>query len=98
MTKSDRLTVTIRPVPDSDTFLALFSSPVLSSSFSLLFPDSVIGAVALHDFAEMLRLRYRKPVEFRVETDLFPPRSKAVEDVLTAMKVNQMLPYAGSTW
>ena len=97
MTRSDRLTVIIRPIPDSETYFAIYPCPVLSASFSVVFPDSVVGAVALHDFAEMLRLRYGKPVELRVETDRFPPRSKAVEDILTAMKVNQILAIAGST-
>ena len=82
-----KLTVTIRPVPDrADTLIALFSSPILASAFSVVFPDSVTGALALHDFAEMLRLRYGKPVELILDTDLFPMRSKAMEDVIAAMK------------
>ena len=85
--KSGRLTVTIRPVPDrSCAYVAIFSSPVLGSTFSVVFPDSVTGALALHDFAEMLRLRFEKPVELVLETDLFPMRSKAMEDVLAAMR------------
>ncbi len=84
--KSGRLTVTIRPVPDrSGVYVAIFSSPVLGSTFSVVFPDSVTGALALHDFAEMLRLRFEKPVELVLETDLFPMKSKAMEDVLAAM-------------
>ena len=85
--KSGRLTVTIRPVPDrSSSYIALFSSPVLSSTYSVIFPDSVTGALAVHDFAEMLRLRFEKPVELVLETDLFPMKSKAMEDVLAAMR------------
>ena len=85
--KSGRLTVTIRPVPDrSSLYIALFSSPVLSSTYSVIFPDSVTGALAVHDFAEMLRLRFEKPVELVLETDLFPMKSKAMEDVLAAMR------------
>ena len=85
--KSDRLAVTVRPAPDqSGTYLAIFTSPVLGSTFSVIFPDSITGALALHDFAEMVRLRYEKPVELVLETDLFPMRSKAMEDVLAAMR------------
>ena len=85
--KSSRLTVTIRCVPDrNDSYVAVFSSPILGSTFSVVFPDSVTGAIALHDFAEMLRLRFGKPVELVLETDLFPMRSKAMEDVLAAMR------------
>ncbi len=75
MTNRGKLSVSIRPVPDrADTLIALFSSPILASAFSVVFPDSITGALALHDFAEMLRLRYGKPVEPILDTDLFPMR------------------------
>ena len=99
MRKNNRLTVTIRPVPDgSQHYVAMFASPVLSSTFCLVFPDSITGALALHEFADMLHFRYGRSVEFHLDTDLFPPRSKAMEDVLAAMREN-MVPIAGeSTW
>ena len=79
------LAITIRPV-HNDRYIALFSSPILSSTFSVVFPDSITGALALHDFAEMIRLRYDRPVEIELNLDEFVPRSKAMEDVLAAMK------------
>ena len=88
---NNRLIVTVRPVPGkSDSYIALFSAPVLSSVFAAVFPDSITGALALHDFVESLRLRYGRPVEIRLETDLFPPRSKAIEDVLAAMQETRL--------
>ena len=91
---NNRLAVTVRRVPgDEDAYIAFFSSPVLSSTFSVVFPDSITGALAVHDFAEMLRLRYGRPAEIRLETDLFPPRSKAVEDVLAAMRATRLPKY-----
>jgi hypothetical protein len=49
MTRNNRLTVTIRPVPDdSQNYIAIFESPVRSSTFCVVFPDSVTGALALH--------------------------------------------------
>ena len=85
--RSGRLTVTVRTVPGrSGICIAMFKSPILGSSFSVVFPDSLTGALALHDFAEMLRLRFEKPVDLILETDLFPMRSKAMEDVLAAMQ------------
>ena len=90
MTKTNRLTVTIRPVPDdSDLYIAMFSSPILSSTFCVVFPDSITGAIALCDFADMLRLRFGRAVELRLDTDLFTPRSKAMDDVLAAMRENR---------
>ena len=84
---NSRLTVTIRHVPDdSDSYIAMFVSPVLASTFSLVFPNSITGALALHEFADMLRMRFGKPVELCLDTDLFPVRSKAIDDVLSAMR------------
>ena len=87
MNRSKRLPVTIRPVPDdSQTYIATFNSPVLSSTFCLVFPDSVTGAIALHDFADMLHQHFGRSVALHLDTDLFPVRSKAMDDVLAAMR------------
>jgi len=40
------------------TYVARYRSPVLGAVYSVEFPDSVTGAVALHHFAEMLKTRY----------------------------------------
>ena len=89
--KNNRLTVTIRPVPDdSKNYVAIFESPVLSSTFCVVFPDSVTGALALHEFADMLHMRFGRSVELHLDTDLFPVRSKAIDDVLAAMRENKM--------
>lgn len=98
MTRSSRLTVTVRPGPDSDTYLTVYACPVLSARFSVVFPDSVVGAVALHDFAEMLRLRYRKPVELSVDSDHVPPSSRPVNDLVAAVNNTGMQPPARERW
>ena len=87
MNRSNRLTVIIRRIPDdSQNYIATFDSPVLSSTFCLVFPDSVTGALALHDFADMLHQHFGRSVELHLDTDLFPVRSKAMDDVLAAMR------------
>ena len=84
--KPGRLTVKIRSVPDrTNSYIAYLSSPVLGSTFSLLFPDSITGALALNAFSEMLRLHYEKPVELQLENDLFPMKSEALQDILAAV-------------
>ena len=90
MKRNSLLSVTIRQVPDdSGSYIAMFSSPVLASTFSVVFPDSITGALALHEFADMLRMRFGRPVELQLDTDLFPPRSKAMNDILAAMRENR---------
>ena len=87
MTRNNRLTVTIRQVPDDPgRYIATFDSPVLSSTFCVVFPDSITGALSLHEFADMLQMRFGRPVELHLNTDLFPVRSKAMDDVLAAMR------------
>ena len=87
MTSKNRLTVTVRPVPDgSGSYLAMFSSPVLSATFCVVFPDSITGALALHEFSDMLHLRFDQSVEFHLDTDLIPAKSKAMRDVLAAVR------------
>ena len=87
MTRNNRLTVFIRPVPDeSDTYVAMFDSPVLSSAFCVVFPNSITGAIALHDFADMLHQHFGRSVELHLDTDLILTRSKAMDDVLAAMR------------
>ena len=84
--KNGRLTVKIRRVPErTDTYVAHLSSPFLGSTFSLLFPDSITGALALHSFAEMLRLHYGNPVQLQLDNDLFPVKSEALQDILAAI-------------
>ena len=83
---NNRLTVTVRMVPDdSETYLAVFASPVLSSTFCVVFPDSITGSIALHEFCDMLSVRFGRSVEVQLDT---PLRSKPMEDVLAAMRVS----------
>ena len=85
-----KLTVTVTTVPEKpDSYIAHFSSSFMGATFSVLFPDSITGAFSLQAFCEMLRLYYGKPVELVLEHDLFPMKSKAVEDMLAAIGERQ---------
>ena len=90
---SGKIPVTVTRVPEKpDTYIAHFSSSFMGATFSVLFPDSITGALALHGFAEMVRLYYGKPVELVLEHDLFPMKSKAVEDMLASIGEKQPVP------
>ena len=39
-------------------YVARYQSPVLRTTYTVEFPGSVLGAVALHHFTEMLKTRY----------------------------------------
>ena len=65
--------------------IASFRTELLDATFAVSFPENLSGAVALHRFASMVEREYGKPVELRID-DLFPVKSKAVEELLQSMQ------------
>jgi hypothetical protein len=50
------ITVTIRRVKESH-YLAYYHYEVLQATFSLYFKDTIVGAISLNNFVEMLRIK-----------------------------------------
>jgi hypothetical protein len=53
--------VTVRIAPAAGkpgSFVARYRAEVLGATYSVEFEDSVMGGIALHGFAEMLRLKW----------------------------------------
>ena len=66
-------------------YLAYFRSEPLDATFSVYFRDSLMGAIALHEFCEMLRQSYGVDgVRLELCDQAVVFRSPAVLDVLTA--------------
>jgi hypothetical protein len=64
-------------------YVARYRSPVLGATYTVEFPGTVVGAVALHHFTEMLKTRY--PVGGMVRF-LLPPDETlhpVLQDVLS---------------
>ena len=81
MPRSNVPHIRIAPVNGiSDRYIAVFSSEALDATFSVVFRETVTGAVALHSFAEMVRSRYRVTPELSVVDML--PRGAAVTDII----------------
>ena len=53
--------------------VASFRAPLLDSVFSVSFPESITGAVALHRFTRMIEHEYGQRAELHIE-DSFPLR------------------------
>ena len=66
---------------DRGECVASFRAELLGATFSVLFPESLTGAIALHRFAAMIEAQYGKPVELRLD-EPFLPQSKAVAEIL----------------
>ena len=69
-------------------FLASFHSEFLDATYSLLFNESVTGAVALHRFAQMIGSQYGCAVELQIVDEPFPVNNQAVADILATIGRN----------
>jgi len=80
------LAVTIQALSGRDgEYLAYFRSEPLDATFSVYFHDNLMGALALFNFAEMLRKTYGvDAVRLELCDGAMVFRSPAVLDVLTA--------------
>ena len=84
MQRSNVPRIRIAPVDGtSDRYIATFTSEAFGATFSVVFRETVTGAVALHSFAEMVRSRYGVAPELTVVDSL--PKNVAISDVLKTL-------------
>ena len=82
--------VRIAPVDgDSGRFVASFKAEVLGSTYAVIFPENITGAIALHRFVKMIEQQYGKQVEIRLADELLPFRNEAVTDVLRSLGITE---------
>ena len=88
------VTVRIAPVAGKPgAYVARYRAEVLGATYSVEFEDSVMGGIALHGFAEMLRLKYGlRRVELVIEDQTLRFRSGAVVDALLSGSVERTPP------
>ena len=88
------VTVRIAPVAGKPgAYVARYHAEVLGATYSVEFEDSVMGGIALHSFAEMLRLKYgMRRVELVIEDQTLRFRSRAVVDAMLAGSVETTRP------
>ena len=52
--------ITIKKIENKENyFIAYFKNPFLKVTFSVCFTDSIGGAIALNDFFQMLKVKYK---------------------------------------
>jgi len=88
------VTVRIAPVAGKPgAYVARYRAEVLGATYSVEFEDSVMGGIALHGFAEMLRLKWGLTcVELAMEDQTLRFRSRAVVDALLTAGVETTRP------
>ena len=70
---------------NSNRFVASFRAEFLDATYAVVFSQTITGAVALHRFARMISDQYGRQVELQIADDLFPVKSRAVEDILNSI-------------
>jgi len=87
--KNINIKITIKQVESrSGEYIAYYTSDFLGATFSVYFQDSIMGAIALHDFSEMLKGRYEKE---RIEFDVCEEKMRfKSRDLLEAMAGSEL--------
>ena len=67
-------------------YVAAFSSDVLGATFSVVFPETITGAVALHTFAEMIRGHYGYSVEISLPDVFGVSLSPPVQEIAATLE------------
>ena len=84
MHHSSKPRICIYPTSEvSNLNVATFTSEVFDATFSVVFRETVTGAIALHTFAEMLRKQYGHAVEITIADGLALPEDSPVRDMLS---------------
>ena len=79
--------IKISPVQENPGhYVAAFSSDVLGATFSVVFPETITGAVALHTFAEMIRGHYGYSVEILLPDAFGVSLSPSVQEIAATLE------------
>jgi hypothetical protein len=76
--------IIIQPVKSMQgDFIAYYKSDMLKATYSVYFKDTIMGALALNAFYEMLKTRYPGQIDFCVEEHALEFKNQALLDVLS---------------
>jgi len=86
MARKRKPCIRIRPTYDgSGGYFSSFTADILDAKFSVIFKKTIIGAIALRTFAEMLRSGYGSTPEFVLVDSFGLPSDSPANDVLCSM-------------
>jgi hypothetical protein len=76
--------IIIQPVKNMERdFIAYYRSAMLSCTYSVYFKDTIMGALALNSFFDMLKSKYPGQIDFRVEDCELQFKNQALLDILS---------------
>jgi hypothetical protein len=84
-TKTQNIEIIIRPVANiQNDFVAYYKSDMFKATYSVYFKDTIMGALALNTFYEMLKNKYQKNIEFIVSDAKLQFKNQALLDVMSS--------------
>ena len=81
--------IIIKPIGEREKeYIAYFKDEIMQASFCLAFKDSILGAVALNRFIDMIKTFFElKRIPVFVSNEKYKLTSKAMLDVLSESEV-----------
>ena len=65
-------------------YIAYYRSELLKATYSVYFRDNIFGAIALHDFSEMIKSKYKEEdIEFIISEEKMQFNSKALQEAMS---------------
>ena len=78
-----KIEIIIRPVKHMQgDFIAYYKSDMMCATFSVYFKDTIMGAIALNSFFQMLKHKYPVEIDFLVTEEKLQFKNQALLDVL----------------
>ena len=76
--------ITIKQIENKQgEYIAYYRSDFLNATYSVYFRDNIFGAIALHDFSEMIKRKYEKEdIEFILSEEKMQLKSKALLEAM----------------
>ncbi len=83
--KEKDIKITIKAVSGREgEYIAYYTSDFLDATFSVYFQDNIMGAIALNNFSDMLKLKYEKEkVDFEVSEEEMRFKSRNLLEVMS---------------
>jgi len=80
--------IIIKKIENKDNFfIAYIKNPILNASFSVCFTDSIIGAIALNEFFQMIKNKYiKESIEFIISDEKVNIKNQCLLDEIKGGK------------
>jgi len=86
---SNNVQITIKRIENKEgEYIAYYRSEFLNATYLVYFRDNIFGSVALHEFSEMIKSKYRESeVNFIISDEKVEFKSRALLEAMSGSKI-----------